>query len=160
MTLRHRLISISTGASLLFGSALWATTALADSDHSFVTGAAWQGCHYEVSAHTLDTEGPARGQINVRCPAEGLFQADVTCMLVTGNHAYVTAVIETGARAGQQEVLEVIDNGEPQNGQPDDLARVSFVPFIQPSAEPGCSLPVLPPLPIESGNLTVHQGTP
>jgi hypothetical protein len=64
--------------------------------------------------------------------------------------------------------MHAVDNGEPSDVPP-DLLRFSFVPSIvstPPIGTPaeqdttGCFFPILPPVPVEEGNITVHDAVP
>jgi hypothetical protein len=89
-----------------------------------------------------------------------VINAKVTCLIVTGNRALITAVDDELPGPSNAVVIEAVDLGEPSDGPP-DLLRGSFEGFIIESAEqPGCFLPVLPPVPVTQGNIVVHDGLP
>ena len=114
-----------------------------------------------VSAHGTGTD--ARGNVTITAQGEGLFgHGKVTCLLVTGNRAIITWVSsstrEGGTTEGQIVVTEIVDNGNPNDGAPPDLIRNSFAGAIfEDPDNPGCFLPVLPPVPVEQGNYRVHD---
>ena len=59
---------------------------------------------------------------------------------------------------GEKFLLHVVDNGNPVNGVPPDLIRNSFDGFITtPTNTNPCGTPVLPPVPLGSGNIVVHD---
>jgi hypothetical protein len=130
--------------------------------HAFVAGGGQQAepvCGgFGIAAHVQQqgsNAGPASGSLLFTCNNQPN-HAVVTCLIVSGNQAFATATLDTGLPV----VAHVVDNGDPVNGQPVDLLRFSFTGFIFPSAIPGCMLPILPPVPINSGNLVVRMASP
>jgi hypothetical protein len=98
-----------------------------------------------------------KGRIQLFFP-EGLIQAEVPCLIVDGNTAFITGVADE--LPGGIVVIEAADNGEPSDETP-DLLRGSFEPFIFEDPErPGCFLPELPPVPVTQGDIVVHDGQP
>jgi hypothetical protein len=88
---------------------------------------------------------------------EASFHAEVTCVIVSGNQAFVTGVFTQPPEVeGDITVFHGVDTGGP--GGPPDLIRFSFPPFIFP-AGPDCFLPVLAPVPVTEGNILVHDGS-
>jgi hypothetical protein len=109
------------------------------------------------SAHSGPLGEDPKGTIQLFFP-EGVVHAKVTCVIVEDNQAFITGVSDE--LDGGIVVVHAVDNGEPSDGTP-DLARGSFAPFIVESTEqPGCFLPVLPPVPVTQGNIVVHDGQP
>jgi hypothetical protein len=112
---------------------------------------------FEFSANSGPLGEDPKGHIQLFFP-EGVIHAEVTCLTVEGNRAFITGVSDE--LPGGIVVIEAVDNGEPSDGQP-DLLRGSFQPFIFEDPErPGCFLPVLPPVPVTQGNIVVHDGQP
>lgn len=129
--------------------------------NDFVVGGGHHGLpdtQFTVSARSGPSGEDPKGQLSFK-PEDGpRFLADVTCVIIEGNEAIVTAVIKRPAsNAGDVLVMHAVDNGNPSESTP-DLLRFSFVPFIRESpANPGCFLPVLPPVPVTQGNIVVHD---
>lgn len=96
-------------------------------------------------------------------PGSGKAQGHVTCLNVVGNEAFILWTQEKAGEPvpeGTVILLHVVDNGRPSDGVP-DLIRNSFDPFIFPATpERPCGTPVLPPVLLEQGNITVHDGLP
>ena len=116
---------------------------------------------FAVSAHTASAAGvPATGALTVACLGTGLLlHAHVTCLLVVGDEAVATGIIDQPpASAGQITVFDGVDQGTASHGPRRDLVRFSFEPFIVPAGQPGCYLPLLPPVAITAGNIVMHQG--
>lgn len=113
---------------------------------------------FTFSAHSGPLGEDAKGHLNFKLEGEPRVRADVTCLIVVGNQAFVTAQMRQPG--GGLVVLHAVDNGEPSDATP-DLLRFSFASFIRPApGSPGCFLPVLPPAPVTQGNIVVHDGTP
>jgi hypothetical protein len=111
------------------------------------------------SAHSGPNGENPQGHISVN--GATLLRGDVTCLQVISNEAFIRAVeTRTGddIPQGTAFLLHVVDNGNPVNGVPPDLIRNSFDGFINPptTAFP-CGSPVLPPVPLGSGNIVVHD---
>lgn len=112
---------------------------------------------FSVSAH--GTGNSATGSL-FAVPT-GSFRAVVTCLQTSGNDGIATAVITSSTDAlnppGEVLVGEGVDNGNPSGGTSPDLWRLSFQNNggIFPSGEPGCSLPIFPPVSVQQGNLLV-----
>jgi hypothetical protein len=87
-------------------------------------------------------------------PGTKLKTATITCLVVNGNDAIVTGHLGT-----QIWVAELVDNADPSDPSNPDLLRFSFDPFISPDpANPGCYLPMLSPIGLKSGDLSVVPG--
>ena len=114
---------------------------------------------FAFSAHSGPQGEDPKGHVQLFFP-EGVINAKVTCLIVTGNRALITAVDDELPGPSNAVVIEAVDLGEPSDGPP-DLLRGSFEGFIIESAEqPGCFLPVLPPVPVTQGNIVVHDRLP
>jgi hypothetical protein len=114
---------------------------------------------FAFSAHSGPLGEDPKGHVQLFFP-EGVIHAEVTCVIIAGNEAFITAVDDE--LPGGIVVVHAVDNGEPSDGTP-DLARGSFAPFIVESTEqPGCFLPTgeLAPVPVTQGNIVVHDGQP
>jgi hypothetical protein len=111
------------------------------------------------SAHSGPTGENPQGHISVN--GATLLRGDVICLQVIANEAFIRAVeTRTGddIPQGTEFLLHVVDNGNPASGTPTDLIRNSFAPFISPpSAAFPCGTPILPPVPLGSGNIVVHD---
>jgi hypothetical protein len=109
-----------------------------------------------------------RGHVSANSPGvEGSkTQGHVICLNVVGNEAFILWEQEKAGESvpkGTLILLHVIDNGPPKEGVSPDFIRNSFIPFIEFPPTPGagpCGTPVLPPVPLEEGNITVHDGLP
>jgi hypothetical protein len=111
------------------------------------------------SAHSGPNGENPQGHISVN--GATLLRGDVVCLQVLGNRAIILAE-ETrpgdDIPQGQQFLLDVVDNGNPVNGTPPDLIRNSFVgSFFPPTPTFPCGFPSLPPVPLGSGNIVVHD---
>lgn len=115
---------------------------------------------FTLSAHSGPSGEDPKGQVSFKIDEGSRHTADVTCVIIQGNEAIVTAVIRKPASAaGQVIVMHAVDNGNPNEGSPPDLLRFSFAGAIFESPDnPGCFLPVLPPVPVTQGNIVVHDG--
>jgi hypothetical protein len=112
---------------------------------------------FAFSAHSGPLGENPKGHIQLFLP-EGKIKAEVTCLIVAGDQAFITGVSDE--LPGGIVVTHAVDNGEPSDPQP-DLLRNSFEGFIFESPErAGCFLPVLPPVPVTEGNIVVHDGQP
>ena len=118
---------------------------------------------FGISAHSGPSGEDAHGSLTFTVIGEGTqsVHATVTCLIVTGNEAFATAVItHPKAIEGQVTVLDAVDNGGPSSDVP-DLIRFSFEGFIVPApGQPDCFLPVLPPVEVTKGNIVVRDATP
>jgi hypothetical protein len=112
---------------------------------------------FAFSAHSGPLGEDPKGHVQLFFP-EGVIHAEVTCVIVEGNEAFITAVSDE--LPGGIVVTHAVDNGEPSDGQP-DLLRNSFEEFIFEDPErTGCFRPVLEPVPVTQGNIVVHDGQP
>ena len=125
--------------------------------HTDIPAGSTEPIQFAFSAHSGPLGEDPKGTIQLYFP-EGVVHAEVTCLIVEGNRAIITGVSDE--LPGGIVVIEAVDNGEPSDGHP-DLLRASFEPFIIESTEqPGCYLPVLPPVPVTQGDIVVHDGQP
>jgi hypothetical protein len=162
----RKLISIGAVLGVL---ALPATAAATHSPGSsgprdFVTGGGHHSLpdtQFTLSAHSGPLGENPKGHLSFKTDGGERFKADVTCVIVAGNQAFVTGVFtRPGSAEGQLVVAHAVDNGEPGDATP-DLLRFSFAGAIFPvQNRPGCFLPFLPPVPVTQGNITVHDATP
>jgi hypothetical protein len=137
------------------------TQARAGSPNEAVTGGGKHvGLTEGISAHGIRDN--TRGNVTITDEADGLFaHGEVTCLVVTGNRAVITWVVTSTNSTlpeGTLVATEVVDNGDPGQQTTPDFIRNSFEGFIIPDPDnPGCFLPVLPPVPVESGNYVVQD---
>jgi len=88
------------------------------------------------------------------------YVAQVTCVVIQGNEAFVTGVIRDPSwAAGQIVVMHAVDNSNPNDPSNPDLLRFSFEGAIY-EGQPGCFFPVLSPVPVTEGNIVVHDAFP
>src|SRR5215207_11400404 len=103
-----------------------------------------------ISAHSGPAGEDARGNVTITQQGGGLLgRGQVRCLIVAGNQAFVTWMVEDGdgIPQGTLVVTHVVDNGA------SDLIRNSFEGFIYPDFErPACWLPILEPVPVTKGN--------
>jgi hypothetical protein len=151
------------------GVALSASGARADPPQNSVTGGGQQAIggpnFFSLSAHSDANGANPNGSFSFSGgpPGSQPWHVNVTCLLMlSSNDAVATGVVDRPATAaGQLVVAEAVDNGDPQNGQPVDLLRFSFASnggIFQIS--PDCYFPVFGPVPIQEGNIVVHQAAP
>ena len=114
---------------------------------------------FTLSAHSGPLGEDAKGHLSFKIDDGPRFIADVTCLIVVGNEAFATGVIRRPASsAGDLVVMHAVDNGNPSDPTTPDLLRFSFTGSIFESpTDPGCFLPVLPPVPVTEGNIVVHD---
>jgi hypothetical protein len=115
---------------------------------------------FAFSAHSGPLGEDPKGHVQLFTD-DGVINAKVTCVIVEGNQAFITAVSDE--LPGGIVVTHAVDNGEPSDGTP-DLLRNSFVEpagsIVEDPDNPGCFLPTLPPVPVTQGNIVVHDATP
>ena len=119
------------------------------------------GGSFGISAHS-DADGTdARGSLTGETQDNPIasLHAEVTCLVVTGNEAVVTGVLnQPASERGNIMVLHAIDNGRtPGSGSP-DLLRFSFSSnggVVPDPNNAGCFLPIFPPVPLEKGDIAV-----
>jgi hypothetical protein len=129
----------------------------------FVTGG---GVHaadvqFTISARSGPLGEDPKGHISFKIDGEPRVKAEVTCVVVIGNQAFVTAVgTRPAANEGQIIVMHAVDTGEPGDAPP-DLLRFAFACGIRPvPGQPGCFQPFKGPVPVTQGNIVVHDGQP
>jgi hypothetical protein len=156
---------LGTAAAAVLVTATVATPASAAPPNDSVTGG---GKHVVtltqgISAHSGPAGEDPRGNVTIAQNGVGLFaHGDVTCLLVTGNRAVITWVVTSnngfGAVEGQLIVTEVVDNGNPgQSTAPDEIRNSFEGAIFEDPDNPGCFLPVFPPVPVEQGDYQVHD---
>jgi hypothetical protein len=133
----------------------------------FVTGGGHHSVpdtQFTISARSGPLGEDPQGQFSFKIEDQPRIRAEVTCLIVVGNEAFATGVMVSPSSAeGQLVVMHAVDGGEPAPGQAagPDLLRFSFEGFIvEDPQNPGCFLPVLPPVPVTQGNIVVHDSTP
>ena len=88
-----------------------------------------------------------------------LIAGKVKCLVINGNDAIVTGKATIGG-VSQVVVAELVDVSAPHDRASPDLLRFSFTPAITPDpANAGCYLPMLPPLAILTGDISVASGS-
>ena len=164
----RRLLVALVAATL--SAAAGTVTASAGSPENFVVGG---GQHlafgtgpgivnFGVEARSSPDGSDVSGELTfVNQGAGPAFHAKVTCLIVTGKDAIATGVFTSPeANEGQTVVMEAVDGGKGSTGHGTDLIRFSFAGFIVPVAgKPGCFAPVLPPVKVIRGNITVEQAS-
>jgi hypothetical protein len=127
--------------------------------------------NFSVSGH-LDSNGPHGTQTATMssaaggipgCPGEGHIKADVTCVAVSGNIAEVRGhILEQSGSLGPDFfpagdtvfVTDVIDNGNPSAGIPDEVVQSTDAP----GTEENCNASVQGfYFTVDNGNITVHD---
>jgi len=115
-----------------------------------------------VSARSGPSGEHPKGSFTFTITEQGqhAFHAKVTCLIVVGNEAFATGrYTQPKSAAGHIVVLDAVDNGNPGRSSSPDLIRFSFEGSIVP-VSPDCYLPLLPPVPVQRGNVVVHDATP
>ena len=150
---RLRKLTVALAAGALVAPATTGATARSG-DFAVGGGKHAGGVHFAFSAHSGPNGEDPRGEIQLFIAGE-MKPAAVTCLIVTGNEAIITATSD--AVPGGIVVVDAVDNGNPADAIP-DLLRGSFEGFIYESPNrPGCFLPVLPPVPVDQGNIVVKD---
>lgn len=105
----------------------------------------------------LRADGTASGQYNDQFGhGNGGIHADVDCLRVVGNKAFVGGLITKGPFEGQRVVTEVEDNGTSANDPPDQIS-FSVVDPAQFGLSIDCRLlPELPLFPLQGGEVKVQ----
>jgi hypothetical protein len=118
---------------------------------------------FGISAHSGPSGEHAHGSMTFTLTGAGTqsLHATVTCLIVVDNEAFATGVFtHPDSAAGQTVVLDAVDNGGPSSGTP-DLIRFSFAgAIVEVPDQPGCFLPVLPPVEVTKGNIVVRDAGP
>lgn len=118
------------------------------------------GSSFGISAHSESDGTDAKGSITGETAGpEASIHAEVICLVVSGNEAIITGVLnQPEAERGNIIVVHTVDNGNtPGSGSP-DLLRGSFASNagVQPDPNnPGCFVPIFPPVPVEKGDIQV-----
>jgi hypothetical protein len=98
------------------------------------------------------SDGRITGQYTDRFAQGGGFHAQVTCLSVDGNTAWIGGIIRGGDFDGQEVITEVQDNGTSTNDAPD---MISFS-FIGVPAQTCLTQPQLPLFPLQGGEVKVE----
>ena len=117
-----------------------------------------------VSAHSGPGGEDPHGMVILRSPlfAEGEVKADVSCMIVSGNHAQV------GGRFDKPVVFDgqifrwfefIIDDNGPAGQGSDMISPIIFRVDLHPPDFDPCSFVLPALLPIQQGNYTVKDAT-
>jgi hypothetical protein len=122
------------------------------------------------AAHSGPNGEDPRGHVSATFPAPAdlgptaspdQVKGPVTCVNVVGNEAFIIFIQtkeDSSIAVGTPVLLHVVDNGNPINGTPPDLIRNSFPGgYIGPFPEPPCGIPFFPPVPLDRGNIVVHD---
>jgi hypothetical protein len=174
MTLRYCGAVVTMLAALLFapgaGLANHDPSASPSPKHDFAVGGGQfllTPQNFGFAAQSGPNGEDARGHHTTRYTVlDDTFAGDVTCLTVTGNTAVYGGVVTNAgiifAPEGSGFLIEVIDNGEPVNGQPVDLIGGIAGPsagLVLPPTQCPAHLPAFatPPFLTESGNITVHD---
>jgi hypothetical protein len=120
--------------------------------HAYVLGLGEQqpGTDAVFSIRAQATSTGASGEMTWENGTTSLGDVKVTCLQVNGEDAIITGVSTIGADKGKHVVAEVVDNDTA--GTTDQL-RFSFQANggIQPTSNPKCWTPVIPPQDIAAG---------
>ena len=100
------------------------------------------GCdaNYSLTA-LMFVDGSVKGKFTDRFAGGFGFSADIDCLFVVGNDAWVSGVITTPAFAGIPVATRVQDNGTSKNDAPD---MISFSFAFQPSCDNMVDYPLFP----------------
>jgi hypothetical protein len=127
--------------------------------------------NFAVSGH-VDSNGPHGTQTATQssapggipgCPGEGHIKADVTCVAVSGKVAEVRGdIMEQSGSLGPEFfppgdtvfVTDVIDNGNPSLGIPDEVVQYVDAAGTEQDCEAGIQAFYFP---VDNGNVTVHD---
>jgi hypothetical protein len=134
------------------------TSTASSNPHDFAVGAGGESSQkqFEFSAHSDPGGANPHGHFNSHGTGSSYADADVYCLLVSGNQATMGIQItkvssDNGALLGQFTLEFVQDNGH-GNPLPDKVASTGFTQAKQ-SCVPGSAT-----VPIDHGNITVHMG--
>ncbi len=98
------------------------------------------------------SNGRISGQYTDRFAQGGGFHAQVTCLSVDGNTAWIGGIIRGGDFDGQEVITQVQDNGTSSNDPPD---LISFS-FVGVPAQTCLTQPPLPLFPLQGGEVKVE----
>lgn len=116
------------------------------------------GAHGTQTATETSAPGGIPG-----CPGEGHIKADVTCVAVDGNRAEVRGdIMEQSGSLGPEFfppgdtvlVTDVIDNGDPSTGIPDQIVQQVDAAGTEQSCDASVQGFYFP---VDNGNITVHD---
>ena len=116
----------------------------------------------EFTFHALEhPDGSAQGSFKVVLPNGLFFEADVTCLAVTGNTGWVGGLIRASNAAvviiGSVSTFYVIDNGEGSGAPADIVSIATFNGAAGADAAFCAARPLaLPPLTVTQGNVQVR----
>ncbi len=174
---RMLVLSVTTLALLISAPSTRASTFSRDvgnnPKHDFAVGGGQHGFD-DVNEGFAAHSGPAgedpQGYISATLlmPDTQRLRGEVICLHVVGNEAFILAVqTEVGGNIPQGEhfLLHVVDNGNPIRGMSPDLIRNSFSGGFVPPEEAAqlgypCGQPLVSPVPLERGNIIVHDAHP
>jgi hypothetical protein len=146
----RRLLFLCTLATLSLG-AMGGVALAAQGD--FAAGGGYDGVgHFNFSAHQTETLR-AQGHMSYRSSTQ-VVRANVFCMQVQGNRAFILGDIDPSKSSGTPEgatrvAFEALDD------RAGDALAVFFA-----SRDLGCSLPLFTGSPIVRGNIVVHDNLP
>ncbi len=162
----RKLVFVVTTASVVGALAL-AAPAWASPGQNQATGTGTLGQLGDPTAHVnaIQTAAGLKGGFTIGYPDGTFVAGSASCLVVSGNTAYITGQITSAGGPRQQAdnwfaggylVIGVTDNGEPGTAGPDLL---NFSPGF--AADPGCGPngAATPVFPITAGNYRVFVGS-
>ena len=127
--------------------------------------------NFSLSGH-IDQNGLAHGtqtatetNSSTECGGQGHIKANVTCVAVSGKFAEVRGdIMEQSGSLGPDFfpkgttvwVTDVMDNGRPNTGVPDQIEQFTDYPGTEHNCVAGITYP--PAFDVDHGNITVHGG--
>jgi hypothetical protein len=145
-----RLLLLATLTTLSLG-AMGGVAVGAQGD--FAAGGGYDGVgHFNFSAHQTETF-IARGHMSYRSPTQ-VVQADVLCLQVVGNQAFILGAIDPGRSSGTPEGATRVAFDALDERRGDGLSVFFASPVL------GCQLPSFPGAPIVRGSIVVHDNLP
>ena len=143
----RRLLFVCTLATLSLG-ATGGVAAAAPGD--FAAGGGNDGVgHFNFSAHQTETL-LARGHMSYRSPSQ-VIRANVTCMHVEGNRAFILGEIDLSKSSGITEGATQLAFEALDDRAGDGLSVFLAGPLL------GCPLPLFTGTPIARGNIVIHD---
>ena len=121
--------------------------------------------HVDASGVAHGTQSATMSNSTQECGGQGHVKADVTCVAVSGRFAEIRGDIteQTGSLGPQffppgspVLVTDVLDNGDPSNGVPDQIEQFVDAPGTESACVAGITFP--PAFDVDNGNITVHDG--
>ena len=117
------------------------------------------GSSLAISARSQPDGTDATGTIRGETAGSEAIHADVICLVVSGNEAIITGVMNRPEWLfGHRIVVHAVDNGTAPGAGSPDLLRASYFTnggIQNDPNHPGCFLPILPPDPVEKGEIQV-----